>query len=493
MASVSRQMAAGIAWMSLMRIGVKGLGLLSTVILARLLVPADFGLVAMAMSIIAALELLGSFSFDYALIQRQDAPRSHYDTAWTLNVLFASTLAVLLLLLAYPAADFYNEPRLRAVIQVLALATLVQGFENIGVVAFRKELAFRKEFLMRIAQKVCATAVTLPLAFALRNYWALVIGMVTGTIVSVSISYYAHPFRARPSLAARGELLSFSKWLLVNNLLYFLRDRTPDFILGRLGGANVLGVFAISNEISSLPTAELVAPINRAVMPAYAKMASDLEALRRGFLDVIGLIAVIALPAGFGIAATSQLIVDVVLGEKWAAAAPIISILALVGSLNAVQSNCGNVLYAMGLPKLVTMCASVHIGLLIPAVIWGAYYYGATGVAFAALINMTVATVPLNYALLLHRLQLPFKYVLALFWRPAIGTAVMYLATIELVIQLPSSFAALLAAIAFGAIVYGVAIAFLWWLAGRPAGPEKTLVDKFLLPTWQRLAATLQR
>jgi O-antigen/teichoic acid export membrane protein len=288
-------------------------------------------------------------------------------------------------------------------------------------------------------------------------------------------------------------LFSFSKWLLVNNLLYFLRDRTPDFILGRIGGANVLGVFTISNEISSLPTAELVAPINRAVMPAYSKMAADLEALRRGFLDVIGLIAILALPAGFGIAATSTLIVGVVLGDKWAAAAPIISILALVGSLNAVQSNCGNVLYAMGRPKIITMCASVHVGLLIPAVMWGAYYYGAIGVAVAALVNMTVITVPLNYALLLRQLQLPVRRVLALFWRPVIGTAVMYLSIIELAPALPLSLWALLAAIAFGATMYGVTIALLWALAGRPAGPEKTLFDKFLLPTWHRLAATLHR
>lgn len=493
MPSVSRQMAAGIAWMSLMRVGVKGLGLVSTIILARLLVPADFGLIAMAMSIIAALELLSSFGFDYALIQRQDATRAHYDTAWTLNVTFAMLLAALLAVLAYPVADFYNEPRLRAVMQVLALGTLVNGFENIGVVAFRKDLAFRTEFLMRIAQKVCATAITLPLAFALRNYWALVIGMVTGNLLSVLISYYAHPFRPRLSLAARAQLFSFSKWLLVNNVLYFLHDRTPDFILGRIAGANVLGVFSISYEISNLPTAELVAPINRAVLPAYAKMAHDLEVLRRGFLDVIGLAVVVALPAGFGIAAISELIVHVILGDKWAAAVPLISILALVGSLNAVQSNCGNALYAMGRPKVVTLAAFVHVGLLVPTVIWAAYYYGAVGVAYAYLLNIAVATVPLNYALLMHNLKLPLRRVLALFWRPTIGTAVMYLATREVAAGLHSSVAALLGSIAFGAVLYGATIALLWLLAGRPEGPEKTLVDKFLLPTWQRFAAARQR
>jgi O-antigen/teichoic acid export membrane protein len=486
-------MAAGIAWMSLMRVGVKGLGLLNTVILARLLVPADFGLVAMAVSVIAALELLSAFSFDYAIIQRQDATRGHYDTAWTLNVLFALALASTLALVAYPAADFYNEPRLRVVMQVLAVGMLVQGFENIGVVAFRKELEFRKEFLMRIVQKLCGTAVTLPLAFALRNYWALVIGMVTGTVLSVLISYYAHPFRARFSLVARGHLFSYSKWMLVNNMLYFLRDRTPDFVLGRTAGANVLGLFTISYEIASLPTTELVAPINRAVLPAYAKMAADLETLRRGFLDVIGLVAVVALPAGFGIAATSGLIVGVVLGDKWLAAVPLISILAVVGSLNAVQSNCGNVLYAMGRPKVITFAASIHVASLVASVIWAALYYGPTGIALAYLVNTALVTVPLNYAVLLRTLKLSPRRVLSLFWRPTIGTAVMYAATLAFVAELPTSARSLMGAILFGAAVYVVTVGLLWSIAGRPEGPEKTLVDKFLWPTWRRFLAYSQR
>jgi lipopolysaccharide exporter len=491
--SVSRKMAAGIAWMSMMRVGVKCLGLVSTIVLARLLVPADFGLVAMAMSVVAALELLSAFSFDFALIQRQDADRSHYDTAWTLNVLFALLLATILLLVAPAAADFYNEPRLKTVMQILALGMFVQGFENIGVVAFRKDLAFRKEFLMRIAQKVCGTVVTLSLAFSLRSYWALVIGIVAGNAMSVVISYFAHPFRPRPSLAARGHLFSYSRWMLLNNALFFVRDRTPDFVLGRIAGASAVGLFSLSNEISNLPTGELVAPINRAVMPAYAKMAGDLEALRRGFLDVIGLIAVLALPAGVGIAATSELIVTVVLGDKWLAAIPLISVLAFVGSLNALQTNCGNVHYAMGRPELLTMCAAIQVVLLIPFMIWGAYEYGALGIAYAYVVSAAIINVPLNYAILLHRLKLPLAQVLSLYWRPVIGSVVMYFLTTAVARELSPSVGALLGAIAFGAIVYGLTVGLLWLAAGRPNGPEKTLLDKILLPTWQRLSATVQR
>src|SRR5688572_20549067 len=197
MTSVARKMAAGIAWMSLMRICIKGLGLINTVILARLLVPADFGLVAMAMAIIALLELFGAFNFDVALIQRQDAGRGFYDTAWTLNIALGLAVAIVLSLIALPAADFYNEPRLSAVTYALAIGIFAAGFENIGVVAFRKDLDFRKEFVLRIVQKVCAVFITLPLAFTLRSYWALVIGQVSASFLSVLISYHVHPYRPR--------------------------------------------------------------------------------------------------------------------------------------------------------------------------------------------------------------------------------------------------------------------------------------------------------
>jgi O-antigen/teichoic acid export membrane protein len=492
MSSVNRKMAAGIAWMSLMRFAIKGLGLASTVLLARLLVPADFGIVAMAVSIVAALELFSAFNFDVALIQRQDAERADYDTAWTFNVLFGAVLALILVAGSFVAADFYNEPRLTGVMHALAIGVFVLGFENIGVVAFRKDLVFHKEFAMRIAQKVGATAVTLPLAFALRSYWALVIGMVAGNVLAVLISYYAHPFRPRLSLASAGRLFSFSKWLAVNNVLWFLRDRLPDFLLGRISGATALGVYSLSYEISHLPTAEVVAPINRAVLPAYAKMTHDLELLRRGFLDVIGLIALLALPAGFGIAAAAPLIVTVLLGDSWAEAGPIVSVLGLVGALSALQTNCIHVHYALGRPRTTTVVAAVQVAALLPTLFWGVYEAGAIGIAYAYLANNALVSAPLLYFATLRALQLPLRRLVALLWRPAIATGAMYAAVRAATESVTApSLLALLAVIVTGALTYGAVIVALWLIAGRPVGPEKVTVDQFMVPVWRRVATKI--
>ena len=218
-AASGAQIAKGIGWMTLFKIADRGIGLLSTLILARLLVPSDFGLVAMASSIVALTELMGAFGFDTALIQRQDARREHYDTAWTFGVLFGVAIALVLVLVANPAADFYHEPRLELIIPILALGALISSFENIGTVAFRKELNFHKEFRFLLLKRISGFVVTIALAVMFRTFWALIAGIITAKTVALVISYQLHPYRPRFSLKARVDLLGFSKWLFISSVL----------------------------------------------------------------------------------------------------------------------------------------------------------------------------------------------------------------------------------------------------------------------------------
>jgi O-antigen/teichoic acid export membrane protein len=274
-------MAQGAIWMVAFKLIDRSIGLLSTLILARLLTPENFGIVAMATSFIAVLELIGAFGFDMALIQRRDATREHYDTAWTFSVIFGAVLCVLLVAFAYPIAHFYKHEELVAVICTLAFGSLLQGFQNVGVVAFRKDMEFNKEFRFLATKKLVTFPLTITLAFVLENYWALVIGMTAGRLVDLVLSYRFHPYRPKFCLAAAGDLLHFSKWLLLLNVLQFLRDRSSDFVIGRFAGPGPLGLFSVSYELANMPGTELVAPINRAVYPAYARIAQDRESSRR--------------------------------------------------------------------------------------------------------------------------------------------------------------------------------------------------------------------
>ena len=272
---LGRRMATGAVWMIALRFAVRSIGLVSMIVLARLLVPADFGLVAIATALAGALAAISEFGFQVALIQNHAADRRHYDTAWTLGLIRGFVVAGALAACAGPLAGMFSDQRLQPILLVLALGVVVASLENIAVVDFRKDLQFQREFVYRALAKLAAFAVTVPLAISLRNYWSLVIGMLAAQLAGVMLSYTMCHYRPRLSLTAWRELIRFSKWLLLNNVLYFAYHRIDTFIIGRFAGAQPLGFFRLAHEIASLPTTEMVAPIRAAILPGYAKLASD--------------------------------------------------------------------------------------------------------------------------------------------------------------------------------------------------------------------------
>lgn len=483
MHDAGRKLASGAAWMVLFKLAERTLGVISTLILARLLVPADFGLIAMATAFVAMLELLGAFGFDIALIHRQDATRAHYDTAWTFNVAVGALLAVAVVAASGPIAAFYREPAVQPLICTLALGSLAQGFENIGVVAFRKELAFDKEFRFQVAKKLAMFLVTVPLAFVLRSYWALAAGIVTGRVVSVFLSYRVHAYRPRLTLAAAADLARFSKWLLLNNVLAFARERAADFVIGRTHGSRALGLYNVSYEIANLPTTELVMPINRAVYPAYARMSGDAEVLRTGFLSVLAMIAFFTVPAGAGIAATAHLLAPVVLGHQWLDAVPLIELLALFGVTMSLQTNSYSVYLAIGKPHLQTAMSALFLLFMLPAMIELGVRYGAFGAAQACLFA-GLAILPLNYATVMRHLRIGVAPVLRLLWRPLVAAAGMFWGVREFLALAAApgygleGLVWLIGAVVLGCGLYFALVLVLWRLAGRPAGAESAILTR---------------
>jgi lipopolysaccharide exporter len=485
--SLNTRMAKGAIWMVVARLGDRTIGLVSIVIMGRLLNPADFGLVAMATAIVAMLELLGSFGFDTVLIQNPAASRSHFDTAWTFNLMFATVTAVALLFIAPLASAFYGEPRLTYVIRWLALAAIVQGFENIGIVIFRKELRFKQEFCLLFARRLIVFSVTIPLAFTLRNYWALVVGVVLSRVMSVILTYVMQrSYRPRLSLSARGELFHFGKWMAIISFLGFLTTRCADFMVGKFSGPGPLGLFNMSNEIANLPTSDLIAPINRAVFPGYSKKAGDLTALRQSYLSVIGIIAILSLPAAFGIAAVADLIVPFMLGPKWNAAIPSLIVLSFYGVLLVFTSNGHYAYLALGRPRIPALLGATQLVILLPLVALGSIQMGALGAALGYLIAQVIFT-PITLSILHKTLELRVIELLRVIQRPLIAATVMLAAVrmTVMIVNIPQTstlfmFTLLLVCVATGVLVYLTMVSGMWWLASKPEAAETSIV-KFIL------------
>jgi len=479
--SLRQRMAVGAGWMIALRFADRLVGLVSIIILARLLVPEDFGLVSLANAVIAIVGSVGEFSVDMVLIRDQAAGRKEYDTAWTLNVLNGLGLTLALIGLAAPASAFYGEPRVEPVLYWLSLSVALSSVQNIGVVDFRKHFRFHKEFAFVIVPRLVGVVVTIILAFLWHDYWALVGGTIVGRAASTMASYAMHPYRPRPSLAGFGTIFHFSKWMLLNSVLAALAQRVDQFVLGRISGAAFLGQFALASEISGLTATALVAPIVRAVYPAYAKLAADPDRLKSSFLKVHGIVWLTAMPVAAGIAVLANLYVPLLLGSKWITIIPLIEILTLYAIMRVTVTGMQPVFLSLNKPHLTTATQGLYVFLLIPGVVLGAASADALGAAWGVVIA-AIAVRSIQFRLIKKLLHITWLEMLAHTWRPLAGAVAMWIAVraLESMWSVDSDRTALLmkliACIALGAIVYTATVLGLWAFKGHPSAGETDIV-----------------
>ena len=469
---------AGFAWMAVWRMATRLLGFASTLLLVRLLNPADFGLMALATSAWQAIETLTAAALDDAVVRLPHPGRAEYDTAWTLNLLRAALIAALIALLAVPLGGFFEDARLAPILWLLALASLSEGAENIGVVEFRRDLSYDRVFRMRIVPRIAGILVTIALALTWRSYWAMVAGILVTRLATCLATFLAHPYRPRLSLAAWRKLAAFSLWLWASGLVSMLRDRGDTFIIGRMTGAARLGVFVVAAEIASLPASELIQPFTSVLFSAFSRTAHDDRQTASLFLHFLGLAALLAIPAGLGIALLAEPLTLVLLGGSWRAAVPLIQLLATLLAFTAFGAIARASFEARGLMArsfaLTLLSTAVRLALVIFGV-WQADLWGAAlGGAAATL---------LDQAMFFHgacrMLGLRARAIAAVLWRPALGGLAMgtLLAGIgahrawrdAALSALVSQMA--LTAIA-GAVLYAGVVWFAWALSGRPDSAE---------------------
>lgn len=483
---LNRRIARGAAWMVGLRFADRIIGLLSTIVLARLLVPADFGLIALAMAMVAAIGDFAEFGFEMGLIQNQKAERSQYDTAWTLGLLRGLIAAIVVALAAEPLAEFFDDPRLGNVLLALALAPFLAGFNNIGTVAFRKDLTLNKEFIFRIIPRIAGVLTTITFAFAWQNYWALVYGILAGTSLRLVMSYLMHSYRPRISVAAWREIMGFSTWMLVTSIATLASRKASTLIIAKFLDAASLGVFSIANQIADMASAELIAPVKQALFPGYAKLAHDTALLRKAFLGVYGILVLLALPVAIGIGLTAQFFVPLVFGPKWIDAVPLIEILVISGGLRSLSSHVRPVYLAMNRPHLGAYGAVGRAIVYLPTLVFALLHYGIEGAAIAHAAGHVAVLLCSLY--LMHRLLgVTLGDVFTACWRPLASCALMIIALCIIKWFLPVSgsgnwdYLALLAlSIAGGVVTYGGSVLLLWRFSGRPTASAEAYLLNYL-------------
>jgi O-antigen/teichoic acid export membrane protein len=389
-------------------------------------------------------------------------------------------MSAVLVVVARPAAAFFAEPRVENIVYWLALANVIGASANIGVVDFRKRLEFRKEFAFLFSARLLSTIVTLVLAWQWREYWALVAGTFAQALIRVGLSYTLSPYRPRLSRAGLRDIFGFSQWMLLQNVLQGLTDRASALAIGRFAGADALAKYNVAYEIANLATTELAAPIRRAMLPGFARMAGDLRTLRDAFVRTAGVIVLVGLPIPIGIALTAPRIVDVLLGPKWLAAIPLMQVLALHGVLRAFSTSSHVVYLAVGKPRFTAIITAARLCVLIPALVVMTAKAGALGAAWAT-VGAAALTWILDFALLYRVLRFDTRALLGVTWRPIVAAFAMAVAVRYGETLLPAAGTAVTAAVSLaalvmiGALAYGVASFALWRACMRPPGAESTI------------------
>lgn len=462
--------AVGIAW------SLRLIGLVSVLVLARVLSPRDFGVVALATSVLALVDVFSALGLRQALLRIPRPERAHYDTAWTLQLLVLALLAAVLVAIAPLAARFYEEPALAAVIPVLAACFVIDGLANIGVVDFERNMEFGRDLRMRLTVRLSGFAVTLAAALLLRNHWALVVGMVLQSTLNAAASYVFHPYRPRFSLARRAELLGVSLWMFLAFAAHTVHGQIEKLVVGRISARGVLGLYSVSRDLSSIFTEEIATALNRVTFVTTAQTGRPLSAEPARLPALLGAYALIAAPLGLGLAATAEQALPVLLGPQWSEAAPFLAIVAPACALYAVHKLVVSTLQASGDARAAGLLSVAGAGLAIAATAGAALAgHGAQTVAAAAL-AATALLLAGGIALLARKAEADPLALLLAVARPFAAATAMMLA----LRSLPTGDLAPLALLAFkvpaGAVLFALAAIALWLASRRPDGAERTLV-----------------
>ena len=348
--SLLHRTARGTAWLFLLRFAEKGMGLVRTLVLARLLVPSEFGLFGIVVIAVNALDLMSVVGIKAAVVQRKNATDDDMDTAWSALLIQGVFNAIALCVIAGPAAHFFKEPRAILLIRCFAVAVLLEGFVNIGIVCFEKELQFKQQFKFVLAGASSDLAVALSVAYVTHSVYALFAGAVAGKVVRVAASYVMQRYRPKFRIVRDNfrTLFRFGKWMWLSTLLQFILFQGDNIFVGRVLGATALGLYTIAFTIGNLTRTDIGIVLQRALFPSMALLQDDDHASREAYLKVSCAVTMLVLPVSCGIALIASVFIQVALGKAWIPAAPVLRILCIAGLFNALMGNAAVMLRARG-------------------------------------------------------------------------------------------------------------------------------------------------
>ncbi len=459
--SLSQRAARGGIWVVSSFTFGKILNFIQTIILVRLLLPSDFGLMSLASVAIGAMVVFTETGIAPAIIQRKELSESTLNTAWIISIIRGFLLFILLFIFSPFIANFYKNNQLEGIIKVIGSIFLLNGLNNIGTILFSKELDFKKKSFFEQIVNILAFIVTVSLAFILRNVWALVIGQVFLAAATLIVSYLIHPFRPLLKFNFRiaEELFKFGKHIFGAGVIIFIITNGDNALIGKVLGMSALGFYALAYNLSNMPATAITHVISQVSFPAYAKLQDDIPRLREAYKKVLRFTCILSIPLAGGLFVLAPEFVRIVYGEKWLPMVPAMQVLCLFGIIRSIVATTGPLFQSVGKPHILTKVSFAQMIILAIIIYPLTSRFNVVGTSTATLVALMAvqwwAIIQVSKIIegsvtsILKELSLPF-----------IGSLVMVGAIfiVKMYLQPIFSFGWLLCLILFGGIIYAAVI-----------------------------------
>lgn len=479
---LGRKVALGAALLAALQLLMKFIDIISLVVMARLLTPADFGLVALAASVLLILRAATELNVSDALVQREEIDPRDIDTAFTIGCIRGLIVALVVVATAVPMAAFYEDARLTAILAVLAVVPLVGSLMSPAMVHYLRRLEYGPGARAQIIGRLAGLSVALVCAFMFRSYWALIASQLVTPLVSTVYSYVLAPYRPRFRLAGARKLLDFAGWMTASRVISTLNMQADRFLIGHILGKSQLGQYTVGSDMASMVTYAFATPIMQTMFGGFARLQGDAARMRAAYLKAQQTLVIILLPFGFGLAMVADRLVPLILGPNWDSVVTVIYWLAPIVSLQVLYMPLLSLSMARGQPKLLVGREALNLAMRLPATLAGAWHFGILGAVVArALSGLLMIAMTLRMAR--RFMQVSVMTQLSNLWRSFISVGVMAAGVAYLKSALPPSPEVLTqivhvaVLILGGAALYTISHIALWLAAGRPDGAEQFMLD----------------
>lgn len=413
--NLNKKIVNATKWSAITEIMAKLVAPISSMVLARLLTPEAFGVVATLNMVIAFAEIFTDAGFQRYLIQHEfkdedDKDKSTNVAFWS-NLVMSFALWGVIAIFREPLATLVGSPGLGNVLSVACVSIPLAAFSSIQMALFKRSFDFKTLFWRRLAIILVPLCVTIPLAFWMRSYWALVIGTIVTNLVNALLLTIKSNWRPRKyySFARLKEMFSFCAWSIVDKVLIWATSYIDIFFIGRALNAYYLGVYRTSISTVGQFTSLITASILPVVMPAISRLQDNIPEMRKTLLKFQKYTSVLLLPIGVGIFLFQDLVTAIMLGDQWTEAAPFIGLWALMEVITVIFARfCSNVYPAIGKPRISVIVQILHLVVLIPAVIISGQYGFRTLYITRSLVRLELVLVNLIFVYALIK-QSPWK------------------------------------------------------------------------------------